>query len=84
MEFGARALGNRSIIADPRNAGIKELLNEKKKNREKFRPFAPSILEEDVSDWFDINDNVNFMSKVYRSTKIKKHCAGSCSCRWNV
>ena len=85
MEFGARALGNRSIIADPRNAGIKELLNEKIKNREKFRPFAPSILEEDVSDWFDINDNVNFMSKVYKINENKKnivpgvvHVDGTC------
>ena len=85
MEFGARALGNRSIIADPRNAGIKELLNEKIKNREKFRPFAPSILEEDVSNWFDINDNVNFMSKVYKINENKKnivpgvvHVDGTC------
>ncbi len=85
MEFGARALGNRSIIADPRNSEIKGLLNEKIKNREKFRPFAPSILEEHVSEWFDIDDNVNFMSKVYKINENKKsivpgvvHIDGTC------
>ena len=85
MEFGARALGNRSIIADPRNSQIKGLLNEKIKNREKFRPFAPSILEEYVSEWFDIDDNVNFMSKVYKINGNKKsivpgvvHIDGTC------
>ncbi len=85
MEFGARALGNRSIIADPRNSQIKGLLNEKIKNREKFRPFAPSILEEYVSEWFDIDDNVNFMSKVYKINENKKsivpgvvHIDGTC------
>ena len=69
MEFGARALGNRSIICDPRNPNIKELLNNKIKNREKFRPFAPSVLEDDVKEWFEINDNVPFMSKVYKSKR---------------
>ena len=55
MEWGPRALGNRSILADPRNAKMKDILNEKVKHRESFRPFAPSILEEHVSDYFDID-----------------------------
>ena len=70
MEFGARALGNRSIISDPRNPNIKQLLNEKIKNREKFRPFAPSILEEQTKNWFNNSDSVPFMSKVYISCHV--------------
>ncbi len=54
MEWGPRALGNRSILADPRNGNMKDILNEKIKHRESFRPFAPSILEEYVYDYFDI------------------------------
>lgn len=73
MEFGARALGNRSIISDPRNPNIKELLNEKIKNREKFRPFAPSILEEQTKNWFNNSDSVPFMSKVYKIKNEKKN-----------
>src|SRR5262249_24074752 len=52
MEWGPRALGNRSILCDPRRADMKELLNAKIKRRESFRPFAPSVLEEAVSEWF--------------------------------
>jgi carbamoyltransferase len=70
MEFGSRALGNRSILADPRDIEIKNILNLKIKRRESFRPFAPSILIEHVKDWFEIDDNVPFMSKVYG---IKPH-----------
>lgn len=55
MEWGPRALGNRSILADPRNADMKHILNEKIKHRESFRPFAPSILEEYVSEYFDLD-----------------------------
>ena len=55
MEWGPRALGNRSILADPRNPKMKDILNEKIKHRESFRPFAPSILEEHASDYFDID-----------------------------
>lgn len=55
MEWGPRALGNRSILADPRNASMKDILNEKIKHREQFRPFAPSILEEFTSDYFDLD-----------------------------
>jgi carbamoyltransferase len=64
MEWGARALGNRSILCDPRRGDMKELLNRKIKRRESFRPFAPSILREAVSDWFEVDDNVPFMMKV--------------------
>ena len=55
MEWGPRALGNRSILADPRDANMKDILNEKIKHRESFRPFAPSILEEHTADYFDID-----------------------------
>tara|TARA_B100001175_G_scaffold317175_1_gene333161 strand:- start:668 stop:2401 length:1734 start_codon:yes stop_codon:yes gene_type:complete len=54
-EWGPRALGNRSIIADPRNSKIKEIINAKIKRRESFRPFAPSVLEERAADFFDID-----------------------------
>ena len=55
MEFGARALGNRSILADPRNPVVKEIVNSKVKFRESFRPFAPVVLKEFASDIFDID-----------------------------
>lgn len=64
-EFGPRALGGRSIIADPRRADAKEILNSKIKRRESFRPFAPSILKEYVSRYFELTDDVPFMEKVY-------------------
>lgn len=63
-EFGPRALGARSIIADPRNDKAKELLNSKIKRRESFRPFAPSILKEYVSEYFTKVEDVPFMEKV--------------------
>lgn len=66
MEWGPRALGNRSILADPRNAGIKDVLNAKIKRRESFRPFAPSILRESVAEWFETDDDVPFMMKVFQ------------------
>ena len=53
MEWGARALGNRSILADPRRADMREIINTKIKFREKFRPFAPSVLEEAHDAYFD-------------------------------
>ena len=55
MEWGPRALGNRSILADPRRIEMKDILNEKIKHRESFRPFAPSILEENLSEYFDMD-----------------------------
>jgi carbamoyltransferase len=53
MEWGPRALGNRSILGDPRRANMKEILSLKIKRRESFRPFAPSILREEVAAWFE-------------------------------
>ena len=65
MEWGPRALGNRSILGDPRRNDMKELLNLKIKRRESFRPFAPSILREAVGEWFEIDDDVPFMTHVF-------------------
>ena len=64
-EFGPRALGGRSIIADPRRKDAKEILNQKIKRREGFRPFAPSILKEYVNDYFEGGEDVPFMEKVF-------------------
>lgn len=64
-EFGPRALGGRSILADPRRNDVKEILNVKIKRRESFRPFAPSILKEYVDEYFEVNDVVPFMEKVF-------------------
>ena len=72
-EFGPRALGARSILADPRNAKAKDLLNEKIKRRESFRPFAPSILIEYVEDFFENVDKVPFMEKVFPIKKSKRN-----------
>ena len=71
-EFGPRALGGRSIIADPRRNDAKEILNTKIKRRESFRPFAPSILKEYVGEYFEITDEVPFMEKVYPIKKEKQ------------
>ena len=64
MEFGARALGNRSLVADPRRTDMRDIINLKIKFREKFRPFAPSILEEYVTDYFEIDEPSPFMERV--------------------
>ena len=66
MEWGPRALGNRSILGDPRRADMKDILNLKIKRRESFRPFAPSILREEVSEWFEQDDDVPFMMQVFQ------------------
>ena len=66
MEWGPRALGNRSILCDPRRADMKAILNRKIKRRESFRPFAPSILREAVVDWFEEEDDVPFMTSVFQ------------------
>jgi carbamoyltransferase len=71
-EFGPRALGGRSILADPRRVDAKELLNSKIKRRESFRPFAPSILKEQVKAWFEIDEPVPFMEKVFPIKKDKQ------------
>jgi carbamoyltransferase len=72
MEWGPRALGNRSILCDPRRSDIKGLLNAKIKRRESFRPFAPSVLEEDVPEWFEESDSVPFMMQVFQIKEEKR------------
>ena len=72
MEFGPRALGARSILGDPRSDTMQKNLNLKVKYRESFRPFAPSILREDVSDWFDINVDSPYMLLVADVCSDKK------------
>ena len=72
MEWGPRALGNRSIIADPRNAKMKDILNEKIKHRESFRPFAPCILEEYTSEYFDVDVSSPYMLLVAPVKKPEK------------
>ena len=64
MEFGARALGNRSILASPKDPKMREKLNYIIKKREGFRPFAPSVIEESASRWFDIKESVPYMNQV--------------------
>ncbi|HKQ59894.1 MAG TPA: carbamoyltransferase C-terminal domain-containing protein [Candidatus Polarisedimenticolaceae bacterium] len=64
-EWGPRALGNRSIVVDPRRPDMKDILNERIKRRENFRPFAPSILEERTADYFEESYPVPFMLQVY-------------------
>ncbi|MGE0153706.1 MAG: carbamoyltransferase [Reyranellaceae bacterium] len=72
MEWGPRALGNRSILADPRRADMKDILNSKIKRRESFRPFAPSVLRQHVAEWFETDDDVPFMMQVYRIQPAKR------------
>jgi carbamoyltransferase len=64
MEFGPRALGNRSILGDPRSPTMQKTLNLKVKYRESFRPFAPSVLREEVASWFDLNVDSPYMLMV--------------------
>jgi len=71
MEFGPRALGNRSILGDPRSDTMQKNLNLKVKYRESFRPFAPSVLREDVSEWFEINTDSPYMLFVANVKKEK-------------
>ncbi|MDC0455566.1 carbamoyltransferase [Candidatus Pelagibacter sp.] len=81
MEFGPRALGGRSILGDPRSDKMQKNLNLKVKYRESFRPFAPSVLKEDLSDWFDMNvdspymllvSNINLNKQIQMSDEQKK------------
>ena len=72
MEWGPRALGNRSILGDPRRADMKDILNVKIKRRESFRPFAPSILREHVAEWFEQEDDVPFMMEVFQVRPEKR------------
>ena len=74
MEFGPRALGGRSILADPRSEKMQKELNLKIKFRESFRPFAPSILREDVNTWFELDNDSPYMllvSEVKKDKQIK-------------
>ncbi|HZQ65902.1 MAG TPA: carbamoyltransferase C-terminal domain-containing protein [Gaiellaceae bacterium] len=72
MEFGPRALGNRSIVADPRRPDMKDVLNARIKHREPFRPFAPSILAEAAGDWFEQDYTSPFMVLVYKTRAEKR------------
>jgi carbamoyltransferase len=72
MEWGPRALGNRSILADPRRADMKAILNAKIKRRESFRPFAPSVLAAAVGEWFEEDDAVPFMMQVFQIRPEKR------------
>src|SRR6266508_2485166 len=72
MEFGPRALGNRSIIADARSASMQSALNLKVKYRESFRPFAPAVLREDVSDWFELDTESPYMLLVADVVKRRR------------
>jgi carbamoyltransferase len=72
MEFGPRALGGRSILADPRSSKMQKNLNLKVKFRESFRPFAPSITSEDLSEWFDLNCDSPYMLLVANIKEDKK------------
>jgi carbamoyltransferase len=71
-EWGPRALGNRSILADPRRAEMKEILNQRIKHRESFRPFAPSILAEATAEWFENSHASPFMTLAYRVRPEKR------------
>ena len=71
MEFGPRALGNRSILGDPRSSEMQKNLNLKVKYRESFRPFAPSILKEDLAEWFNISEDSPYMLMVADINKDK-------------
>jgi carbamoyltransferase len=72
MEFGPRALGDRSILADPRRHEIKDVLNARVKYREPFRPFAPSVLAERSAEWFEQDHPSPFMVLVYRTRADKR------------
>jgi len=72
LEWGARALGNRSIICDSRNKDMKDILNKKIKRRESFRPFAPIIMSEKVSEWFETSDDIDSMMQVHKVKKEKR------------
>ncbi len=72
MEFGPRALGNRSIVADPRREDMKDILNARIKHREPFRPFAPSILAEATGEWFEQDYPSPYMVLVYKTRAEKR------------
>ncbi len=73
MEWGPRALGNRSILGDPRRPDMKDILNLKIKRRESFRPFAPSIMRDHVKYWFELDHEVPFMLQVFQIQEARRH-----------
>src|SRR5207245_6747101 len=76
MEFGPRALGARSILGDARSAAMQRILNLKVKYRESFRPFAPSVLREDVADWFDLDADSPYMLMVADVAEHRRRTMG--------
>ncbi|MFJ2902191.1 carbamoyltransferase [Streptomyces sp. NPDC087212] len=76
MEFGPRALGNRSILADPRDPGTQSTLNLKTKFRESFRPFAPAVLAKDAKDWFDLTGESPYMLLTARVAAARRRACG--------
>jgi len=76
MEWGPRALGNRSLLADPRNPAMRAILNQKVKHREHFRPFAPSVLGEYADEWFDIGRPSSALEAMLFATPIRPGLAG--------
>jgi carbamoyltransferase len=72
MEFGPRALGGRSILGDPRSPSMQSVLNLKVKYRESFRPFAPSVLREQVADWFELDEDSPYMLLVADVVKDRR------------
>jgi len=82
MEFGPRALGNRSILGDPRSPSMQRTLNLKVKYRESFRPFAPSVLREDVTDWFELNADSPYMLLV--ADVVERHRRGMTDAERNL
>jgi carbamoyltransferase len=77
-EWGPRALGNRSILADPRRPNMRDIINSKIKRREEFRPYAPSILEDHASTYFDMNGQSPYMGFVFEAKQIAKDKIPSC------
>ena len=73
MEWGPRALGNRSILGDPRNPKMRDIINIKIKKREDFRPFAPSVLEEKANEYFEMNNKSKYMCAIYKAKKKAKN-----------
>jgi carbamoyltransferase len=80
MEFGPRALGNRSILADPRSRDMQKILNLKVKYRESFRPFAPAVLAEDAADWFELDRASPYMLLVADVARGRRLASNSADC----
>ncbi len=80
MEFGPRALGARSILGDPRSPAMQKTLNLKVKYRESFRPFAPSVLREDMADWFEMDTDSPYMLMVAPVKKSRQRAMSEAEC----